>query len=123
MIRSLTNVVVSCLARVEVPAALWRKHRLGDVTRAEAAILTQAFEFDWFGESDDEPAFAIVLVSEDLLEQAARGAAIHGLRGYDAVQLASAVTARGADPDLDRFACCDARLTAAAQLEGFTMVG
>ena len=122
-VRSLTNVVVSCLARVEVPAALWRKHRLGDVTHSEATILTQAFAFDWFGEDDDQPAFAIVPVSEDLLERAARAAAIHGLRSYDAVQLASAVTARTADPDLDRFACYDARLTAAAQVEGFTLAG
>jgi len=114
---------VSCIARVEVPAVLWRKHRLGDVTHSETTILTQAFEVDWFGEGDDEPAFAIVLVSEDLLEQAARAAAIHGLRGYDAVQLASAVTARAADPDLDRFACYDARLAAAAQVEGFILAG
>lgn len=114
---------MSCLARVEVPAALWRKHRLGDVTRAEAAILTQAFEFDWFGDGDEEPAFAIVSVRQDLLEHAARAAVIHGLRGYDAVQLASAATARTADPDLERFACFDARLADAARVEGFTLVG
>ncbi|MBA2751944.1 MAG: VapC toxin family PIN domain ribonuclease, partial [Actinobacteria bacterium] len=30
-VRVLTVVVVSCLARVEVPAAIWRKHRIGEL--------------------------------------------------------------------------------------------
>ncbi len=36
----------SVLARVEVPAALHRKHHLGEITRTEAADLVRAFEDD-----------------------------------------------------------------------------
>jgi hypothetical protein len=111
--------VVSGVARVEVPAALWRKHRLDELSAEDAAVLLAAFEADWLGGA----AFAVVGVRDDILDTAAHAVAIHPLRSFDAIQLASALTARSADPDLTEFACFDARLAAAAAAEGFRSIG
>jgi hypothetical protein len=42
-VRALEAVIVSAIARVEVPAALWRKERLGELDAAQAEVLVQAF--------------------------------------------------------------------------------
>lgn len=122
LIRPLSDIVVSALARVEIPAAFWRKHRAGDISATDAATLTAAFEWGWFdGDAEAEP-LAIVPPNEEILDRAAHTTAVHGLRAYDAIQLATAVVARAADPDLTTFACFDERLADAARLEGFTTI-
>lgn len=121
-VRSLTAVAVSALARVEVPAAIWRKNRSGEVTADEAAVLVAAFEADYFGTGADAPRFAAIAVTEAVLDDAARCAAIHGLRAYDAVQLAGARAAAAADPGCTAFAAFDKGLRAAAAAEGFRLV-
>ena len=117
-VRGLPLAVVSTLARVEVPSALWRKHRLGELSHEDAAVLVQAFERDWLG-AEAEPVLVRIGVTDDVLDEAARCAARHPLRAYDAVQLASAIAARRAEPGVTAFACFDERLTAAAVAEGF----
>jgi len=116
-VRALEDVVVSEPARVEIPAAIWRKHRIGELSAENAGVLVELFESDWFG-----GAFAVVAVTGDVLEAAARSLARHPLRAYDSVQLAAAMLARSADPDLARFACFDATLATAARAEGFRPV-
>lgn len=121
-VRRLSVLVVSVLARVEVPAAITRKHRTGEVSGEEAAVLIADFEADYYG-TDAEPCrFAAVQVDDVLLAGAARLCAVHGLRAYDAVQLAAAVAAREADAGCTSFAAFDAELRAAASLEGFELV-
>jgi predicted nucleic acid-binding protein len=115
-VRGLPVMVVSALARVEVPAALWRKSRTGELSARDAGILCAAFEADWF---DERGAFVAVAVRAAVLEQTARLVATHRLRAYDAVQLGTAVVAREADPDIASFACYDEDLTVAAVREGF----
>jgi hypothetical protein len=39
---------------------LWRKERLGELSAADAELLVAAFEADYFGTGDEEPAFAAV---------------------------------------------------------------
>jgi uncharacterized protein len=119
VMRGLGALVVSGLARVEVPAALWRKHRLGDLSVPQTSELVAQFEEDWF----EARRFGIVSVTERLLESAAAALARYPLRAYDAVQLASALVARGAYPTLERFACFDRTLAAAAAAEGFEIIG
>ena len=118
-VRALSNLVVSCLARVEVPAALWRKHRLGELPLEHASVLVASFEWDYFGGTAAEPVFAVVGATGEILDEAARSLAQHPLRAYDAVQLASALAARAADPELTTFVCFDEMLAAAARAEGF----
>ena len=110
---------MSVLARVEVPAALWRKHRMGELSLDDAAVLVEAFEWDWFGGADAPGRFAIVALVDPVLETAARLTGVHRLRAFDAVQLASALAARSADPAVVGLVCFDAELAAAARLEGF----
>ncbi|MDP9183358.1 MAG: type II toxin-antitoxin system VapC family toxin [Actinomycetota bacterium] len=109
-------LLVSQLGRVEVPAAFWLKHRIGELPPVEAAGLVATFETDWHGDR-----FAVVLPSAEVLEAAARLVGVHGLRAYDGVQLATALVARIADPDCRTFVAFDDDLRAAAAAEGFTV--
>lgn len=121
-VRGLPLIVISALARVEVPAALWRKHRIGELDAADTQILIGTFEADVFGDDREPPRFLTIGLPPPLLEAAARLTGVHGLRAFDAVQLASACAARGADETCDSFACFDASLRRAAAAEGFAIV-
>lgn len=121
-VRRIAPIVVSRLARVEVPAALWRKHRMGELTTDDVAVLVADFEADWFGTPDEPPRFIVVGLAGSILERASRLTSLHGLRSYDALQLATALEARSADPTCTRFAAFDDALRAAALIEGFTLV-
>ncbi len=122
VVRALENGVVCAIARVEVPAAIWRKHRLGELDAEPAALLVEQFEWEWYGDDATGPLFAVVALDEAVLDEAVRACARHGLRAYDAVQLGAAIAARAADPDLARFACYDRTLADAARQEAFTIV-
>ncbi len=113
---------VSVLARVEVPAALWRKHRLGELSTDDVALLVADFEADWFCAEQDGPAFAAVPVTDAILDGAALQVARYGLRAFDAVQLATAVAVRTVDPSASTFAAFDVALRAAAVREAFTLL-
>ena len=75
------------LSRAEVAAALAKAARAGLVTRESAAKALQAFNADW-------EHMIRFQVSEPLVARAASLAWEHGLRGYDAIHLASAVVWR-----------------------------
>ena len=121
-IRALSPVTISQVARVEVPAAIWRKCRMGELAPEEAQLLTAEFEADYFGSPNDPPRFSPVAISGELLDDAARLAASHGLRAYDAVQLSSALASQRADPECVGFAAFDNVLRIAAATEGFTLI-
>lgn len=116
LVRRHTAFVVSALARVEVVAAIWRKHRSGELPAEDASVLTAAFEADW---QEPRGPFLPVVVSGPVLDAAAALAARHGLRAYDAVQLATAEAAREAGVAVTGFLCFDAQLAAAAAREGW----
>jgi uncharacterized protein len=121
-IRALELLVVSAIARVEVPSALWRKARSGELEEAAAGILVSEFELDFHGAPDFDPRFTIVSPTESVLIAAAREAARHALRAYDAVQLASALVVRDLDPRCSHFACFDTELREAAESAGFALL-
>ncbi len=110
------------IARGEVPAAIWRKERLGELPSADAELLVAAFEADYDGTDREAPAFAAVALAPAVLEAAAQITAIHALRAFDAVQLACALAAREADPGCTEFACYDDELRAAAARSGFGLI-
>jgi predicted nucleic acid-binding protein len=111
-------LVVSTLARVEVPAAIWRKQRTGEIDINDALVLTRAFEADYAGAPDKPPRFVAVEVSDEVLRRGAQLVANHGLRAYDAVQLASALRTRELDERCETFAAFDQGLVRAAVSEG-----
>jgi uncharacterized protein len=121
-VRRLRSPIVSSIARVEVPAAVWRKERLGELPSADAELLVAAFEADYNGTDREAPAFAAVTLAPAVLEAAAQIAAIHALHAYDAVQIACALAAREADPSCTEFACYDPELRAAAARSGFALI-
>jgi predicted nucleic acid-binding protein len=122
LVRGLTDIVVSAIARVEVPAAIWRKHRIGELDVASARTLLVAFEVDLLGTNEKDPRFVIAVLSRETLGAAARLTGVHNLRAYDAVQLSSAMSARAADHEIDSFVCFDETLRSAAGTEGFDVV-
>jgi uncharacterized protein len=115
------SLLVSQLARVEVPSAVWRKHRMGELSTSDARTLVDAFETDYFGADDLAQRFVVVAVTASVLDHAARMTASHGLRAYDAIQLASACAARSADSGCRTFAAFDRALRSAAAAEGFAV--
>lgn len=115
------TLVVSALTYVEVPAALWRKHRVGDLTARDARTLVDEFLASWTRdkETGTGPGFLPVRTSPAVLHSAVRLCGVHGLRAYDGVQLASAMAAREAEPEVNDFAGYDTALNEAAAAEGF----
>jgi uncharacterized protein len=123
LVRSISStVVVSALARVEVPAALWRKHRIGELDAKDAAVLVQDFEYEYFGDGVTPSTLIAIDVTAGVLDTAARLAATHGLRAYDSVQLSTALAARLVLVDLTVFAAFDDSLNRAAAAEGLTLL-
>lgn len=118
-VRGLAAIAVSGIVRVEVPAALWRKARTGDLSEADARTLVSEFEADLLGTADGEPPrFGVLAVSAVVLSRAASLLPLHPLCAYDAVQLASALAAAEADPECRTFVCFDHHLSQAARAQG-----
>lgn len=78
-------VAVSIVSRAEVATAFAKAARIGLVTDDVARKAQRRFAGDW-------PDLLRMPVTEALVERAAALAWEHGLRGYDAIQLASALT-------------------------------
>jgi len=119
-IRAITSTLVTAeISRVELASALWRKHRMGELDPSDAHTLTARFEADL-----DDPVgdIALVATNPSILDAALDMVARHGLRAYDAVQLASAVEARTQLGGLERFAAFDNDLRAAASAERFGLI-
>lgn len=77
-------VATSLVSRAEVTAAFAKAVRVGILDANDGQRAQRRFSREW-------PDFVRVPVSEALVARAAHLAWDHGLRGYDAVQLASAL--------------------------------
>jgi len=99
------------ISRTEVAAALAKAARVGLVTRAAAAKAITAFNADW------EQLIRLQL-SEPLAARAATLAWEHGLRGYDAVHLATALLWREMLGEAVVVATFDRELWRSAQASG-----
>jgi uncharacterized protein len=107
---------------VEVAAALWRKHRTGQLDLDDALLLIRAFAADYGGTPDGPPSFRAVELADAAIEHAAELAGAHGLRAYDAVQLACALAIRAVDKSCTVLASFDHELNRAAAAEGFEVL-
>jgi predicted nucleic acid-binding protein len=104
------TVVVS---RVEVAAALAKAARIGALKREAAAKALRLFNDHW------ETLIRLEL-GEPLAARAARLAWEHGLRGYDAVQLAAALLWRESLGETIVMATYDRELWRAARASGLS---
>lgn len=104
--------MASAIAAVETRAGLARARRGRRLTARSEREAWARFEVIW-------STAAVLDVDRALLAAATGLAATHGLRGYDAVQLASGL--RAADvTGAAGFACLDGELNEAAAAEGLT---
>ena len=114
--------IVSALARVEVAAALWRKHRMGQLSLENTALLTKAFDGDWFDPEANWCWHQSIEPGEVILDAAIQFAGLHGLRAYDAVELATAVAAPVEVPECTTFVAFDQQLRRAVVALGFSIL-
>jgi len=112
------NVIhVASLTQVEVISGLTRRLNRGDITQAEFDAGCKDSKIDMANQ------FEVVRLSDRILEDAAELAQKHGLRAYDAVQLAAALDTSRVVSQVDAteltFVSGDLDLNAAAAAEGF----
>ena len=108
--KSSLGIATSAVAHAELLAAVYRKARETHVKKSIIANVVRLFHADW-------SSFIIVEVDNRLNETIRHVIDNHGLRGFDAIHLASAVTIGSAVADKFLFACYDERLRHAAQAE------
>jgi predicted nucleic acid-binding protein len=103
-------VFTSIVAYAELLSLLARASREKRMTPTWYAVRKRAFLADW-------KQLHVVQVSQDLLGPAGRLIERHGLRGFDAIHLCSALWL--GEP---LFGCFDGRLSQAATAEGLSVV-
>ncbi len=105
------ELAASRVSAVEVPAALARRAREGDLAMESARKQSRRF----LAELVD---MRIVEIRPPVVERAAALVWRHPLRAYDALQLASALHLAQATGLALTFVCADSRLRESAQREG-----
>lgn len=111
-VRAAEAVATSVLAYAEARAAFARKLREKGITEEAHKAIKGTLDRDW-------PSYFVMNVSAGTARAAGDLAEKHGLRGFDALHLASAVEIRAAGASGLRFSTADARLRTAARAEGF----
>lgn len=113
------DVYVARVAAVEVVAAIGRRERSGELTARQAASMVTRFR------GHLALRYNIIELTSDVADRAADLARSRGLRAYDSVQLATALTIdalnRDAGFDPVTFVCADVRLLQAAAVEGLVV--
>ena len=105
-------VFTSLLSFPEVTSAIYRASREGRCSESDMEIIRDEFFLIW-------PHFQWVRVTEPLIRHAGQLIFRHGLRGYDAVHLASALLVNTEAGEFDLFfSCFDRNLNRAAKKEG-----
>jgi len=103
--------VTSLMAYPEVLSAIRRARQEGRCSESEMAFARKEFLSLWNDFTWIRPSEALVFETQDLIF-------LHGLRGYDAIHLASAlVLKREAESEI-LFSCFDRKLNRAAAGEG-----
>jgi predicted nucleic acid-binding protein len=117
--RTRNEIFVALVSGAEIVAAIARRIRTGSITAADGAAAITAFRNHFATQ------YQTVLATTEIVEQAMGLAERHGLRGYDAVQLACALVvqsrlgASGGSPLT--FLSADTGLNRAAQAEGLSV--
>ncbi|HXN84539.1 MAG TPA: type II toxin-antitoxin system VapC family toxin [Candidatus Binataceae bacterium] len=107
-------IATSIISYAEIRSAFARKLRFADITAAALNRFKEQFEHSW-------ESFQIVPIEENTVRQADELAETHGLKGFDAVHLASA-NLLGTRLGKVTFACFDTELSLAASACGMTLL-
>jgi len=108
------SLFVVRITLAETVAAITRRERGGSITPQDAATAVADFQLDFARQ------YRVVEVSAGLVAQAATLARRHGLRGYNAVQLAAVLEIHATDPSMTLLSA-DAELNTAALAEGLSV--
>jgi len=111
MLETATVVATSLIAYAEARSAFSRRFREKAFTRSEYKKIVSSLEADW------EHLMALN-VTKELVFSAGNLAEKHGLRGFDAIHLASAIVLQQEISGSVLFSCSDRRLQIASQKEG-----
>lgn len=110
------EILIAAITSVEIVAAITRRMRSGNASGTDATDVCNLFKNDLISE------YQVVEITENIINSAMALAETHGLRGYDAVQLAAgcAVNALCAANSLPSviFVSADNELNTAAVSEG-----
>jgi predicted nucleic acid-binding protein len=109
--KSAQGIATSAVAYAETLAAVYRKAAEARIRKPILANVVSSFQADW-------ASLIVVAVDNNLNETIHRVVARHGLRGFDAIHLASALAVDTVVSDQFFFACYDERLRQAARAEG-----
>lgn len=109
--KSASVIAVCRIAWAEAMAALARRLRENPVDAKAIEAIRARLRADW-------PRYAILEITQPLVELAAEYADTFALRGYDSVQLAAARGLQEAANEELHFACFDARLQKSAKVLG-----
>jgi hypothetical protein len=113
------NVLIADIARAEFASALNRRVRDGTISPEQHRVLKSAFAFHLV---DD---YLVAPLESSHISAACRVIDAHGLRAYDGVQLAVALSLRdllAGTGEVVRLVSADPRLNAAACAEGFAVI-
>jgi predicted nucleic acid-binding protein len=99
------------ISRAEIAAALAKAARMGVLLPDEAEAALEAFRVEW-------PDYIRIQITEALVARADSLAWQHGLRGYDAVHLATALTWQDGMGEPVTLATFDRRLWESARQSG-----
>lgn len=108
---SASAIVVCRIAWAEIMAALARRVRENPSEAEVIETIRQRLHTDW-------SRYAVVEVTQPLVELAGEYADTFALRGYDSVQLAAARTVQSATSEALHFACFDVRLQKSGKVLG-----
>jgi uncharacterized protein len=114
LLRSATVTGTSLIGKVEMAAAMARAWRMKYIDKGDGELAWQKFQSEW-------PALFKLAVSETTVDRAASFAWYYGLRGYDAVHLASASLWQEALGDRVTLATFDQQLWRAGEKVGLLL--
>jgi predicted nucleic acid-binding protein len=103
----------SLIAYAEARAAFARRYREKAFTARQYKMLISSFHEDW-------GRLLVLKVTEDLMRSSGELAERHGLRGFDAIHLSSALTLKKETAAPVFFSCADRKLQRASLKENLT---
>ena len=110
LVGSAEVTATSLIAYAEARAAFARRYKENAFPDRDYKRLRSRFESDWKN-------FLSIQVTREIVRMAGELAEKHGLRGFDAIHLASAMTLREKLASRVTFSCYDIRLQNASQRE------
>ena len=110
------DLAICSVTQVEFHAAIWKRRRTGESDEIAVRQAAESFEDEF------RSSFLLCSVVNRTLDLASAMVSQHGLRAYDAVQLASCLALARTMREPLTFVCADRRLLRAAEGEGLPVL-